>query len=234
MTYHCLVVEDEPLAAEVLQDYIRQVPFLHLAGTCSDALYALEFLQKEKVDLLFLDIHLPRLKGLDFLRTLNHPPKVILTTAYHEYAVQGYELNVLDYLLKPIEFSRFISAVNKMKAVNSSVASSPSVVTHKRTISILTEKRKVIIPLDEIIYIESLKEYIRIHTTTKPYITKYGIGKIEEELGSAQFIRVHRSFLVSLDKIRAYDSTELEVAGKSIPIGRNYKDVVLEILARRS
>lgn len=233
MTYNCLIVEDEPLAAEVLQDYIRQVPYLHLSGVCTDALYALDFLQKEKIDLLFLDIHLPRLKGLDFLRSLSHPPKVILTTAYHEYALQGYELNVLDYLLKPIEFSRFVAAVSKIKA-----SADPRVPAadgqQRKTISIQTEKRKVIIPLDEIIYVESMKEYIRIHTSSKAYITKYGIGKIEEELDASRFIRVHRSFLVALDKIHAYDATELEIAGKLIPIGRNYKDSVLEILASRA
>jgi DNA-binding LytR/AlgR family response regulator len=232
MQFTCLIVEDEPLAAEVLQDYVKQVPFLKLSGVCTDALFALDFLQKEKVDLLFLDIHLPRLKGLDFLRTLKNPPKVILTTAYHEYAVQGYELNVIDYLLKPIEFNRFVSAVNKLQSavITETVSESPK----RKTISIQTEKRKVIIPLDEIIYVESLKEYIRIHTHEKAYITKHGITKMEEELGSELFLRVHRSFLVALDKIRAYDATELEVAGKQIPIGRNYKDVVLSILGKRT
>lgn len=231
--YNCLIVEDEPLAAEVLQDYVKQVPYLRLVGTCTDALYALDLLQKEKVDLLFLDIHLPRLKGLDFLRSLSHPPKVIVTTAYHEYAVQGYELNVLDYLLKPIEFSRFVAAVSKIKGdivAHTSSGETPP----RKSIAIQTEKRKVIIPLDEIVYVESMKEYIRIHTAAKAYITKYGIGKIEEELAGSRFLRVHRSFLVALDKIHAYDATELEIGGKLIPIGRNYKDSVLEILARRA
>lgn len=158
---------------------------------------------------------------------------MILTTAYHEYALQGYELSVLDYLLKPIEFSRFITAVNKLKTLPevTAVAGSPP---PRRTISIQTEKRKVIIPLDEIIYVESLKEYIRIHTPTKAYVTKYGIGKIEEELGNSRFIRVHRSFLVAIDKIHAYDATELEIAGKLIPIGRNYKEIVLALLGKKT
>src|SRR5437868_1726672 len=111
----CIIVEDEPLAAEVLEDYINQVPFLQLVATCCDAIFALDVLQKEKVDLIFLDIHLPKLRGLDFLKTLDNPPKIIITSAYQEYALQGYELNVLDYLLKPIEFSRFIMAVNKVR-----------------------------------------------------------------------------------------------------------------------
>lgn len=231
MQFTCLIVEDEPLAAEVLQDYVKQIPYLKLAGVCTDALFALEFLQKEKVDLLFLDIHLPRLKGLDFLRTLKNPPKVILTTAYHEYALEGYELNVIDYLLKPIEFSRFLAAVNKLQTSASTAREDTTV--KKRTVSIQTEKRTVIIPLEEIIYVESLKEYIRIHTKEKSYITKYGITKMEEDLGTELFLRVHRSFLVAVNRVRAYDSTELEIEGKQIPIGRNYKDVVLSVLSNR-
>ena len=113
--YNCLIVEDEPLAAEVLQDYIRQVPFLTLRGICGDAIYAMEKLQQEKIDLIFLDIHLPKLKGLDFIKTLRNPPHIIIVSAYHEYALQGYEYNVIDYLLKPVEFSRFLMAVNKIK-----------------------------------------------------------------------------------------------------------------------
>ncbi|MEI9810650.1 MAG: response regulator [Bacteroidota bacterium] len=112
--YNCIIVEDEPLAAEVLRDYIQQVPFLVLKGVCPDAIYAIELLQKEKIDLIFLDIHLPKLKGLDFIKTVKIPPHIIITSAYHEYALQGYEYNVLDYLLKPVEFSRFLMAVNKL------------------------------------------------------------------------------------------------------------------------
>ncbi|HQR01867.1 MAG TPA: response regulator, partial [Ferruginibacter sp.] len=115
--YKCLIVEDEPLAAEVLQDYIRQVPFLKLIKTCSDAIYAMETLKEEKIDLVFLDIHLPKLKGLDFIKSLTNPPHIIITSAYHEYALEGHELNVLDYLLKPIEFKRFLKAVNRLSAV---------------------------------------------------------------------------------------------------------------------
>ncbi len=228
MRLNCLIVEDEPLAAEVLQDYIQQVPYLQWVGTCSDALYALEYLQKEKIDVLFLDIHLPRLKGLDFLRTLANPPKVILTTAYHEYALQGYELNVLDYLLKPVEFSRFLAAVNKLQ--QPAPVASPEVV--RKTLAIQTEKRKVLLPVDEILFVESMKEYVRIHTLSKAYITKVGISKLEEELGSG-FLRVHRSFLVAINRIHAYDAAELEIGGKLIPIGRNYKDNVVSLLAAR-
>src|SRR5689334_6749193 len=131
-TYKCIIVEDEPIAAEVLEDYIKQVPFLQLKKICSDAIYAMETLQNEPIDLIFLDIHLPKLKGLDFVKTLKHPPKIIITSAYQEYALQGYELNVVDYLLKPVEFSRFLTAVNKLKQQENSSTQSPLSKTEDR------------------------------------------------------------------------------------------------------
>lgn len=215
----CLIVEDEPLAADILQDYIKQIPFLQLKGVCTDAIFALDILQKEKIDLLFLDIHLPGIKGLDFLKTLLNPPRVILTTAYHEYSLQGYELNVVDYLLKPIEFQRFVSAVNKVKSKDRSIAT-------KETITIQTDKKKVIIAVDEIIFIESQKEYIKIQTVSDAYTTKYALTKIEEELDAGSFLRVHRSFIVALGKIKAFNAHEIELPGKTIPIGGNYREVV--------
>lgn len=227
MAMRCLIVEDEPLAAEVLQDYVKQVPFLQLVGVCSDAIFALEVLQREKVDLLFLDIHLPKLKGLDFLRTLQNAPQVILTTAYHQYALEGYELNVVDYLLKPIELDRFLAAVNKVRErVGTSKAAEPE------TLIIQAEKRKFLIPLDDILYIESQKEYVKIVTATKTFTSKIGITKVEESVGSHRFLRIHRSFLVARKRIQAYDASDVEVNGKLIPIGRNYKDQVLEELSR--
>ena len=124
--YNCIIVEDEPLAAEILQDYVKQVPFLNLQSICTDAIFAMEALQTEKVDLMFLDIHLPKLKGLDFIKTIKNPPQVIVTTAYNEYALQGYEHNVLDYLLKPIEFNRFLAAVNKLRHITGSTEATTS------------------------------------------------------------------------------------------------------------
>lgn len=214
----CLIVEDEPLAADILQDYIKQIPFLKLKGVCTDAIFALDILSKEAIDLLFLDIHLPGLKGLDFLKTLKNPPAVILTTAYQEYAIQGYELNVVDYLLKPIEFQRFVAAVNKVKG-NEALPGKP-------TITIQTDKKKVIIPVEDIIFIESQKEYIKIQTPNTAFTTKYALSKIEEELDAGSFLRVHRSFIVALHKIKAYNAHEIELAGKTIPIGGNYRELV--------
>jgi len=225
-------VEDEPLAAEVLQDYIRQVPFLKLAGCCSDAFFAMESLQKFDIDLMFLDIHLPRMKGLDLINVLKKPPKVIITTAYQEYALQGYEFNVIDYLLKPIEFSRFLKAVNKIEQTKETVlparaAASPGERTH---IFFNVGKKKVKIFLDEILYIESMKEYIRVTTKNKSLLTKFKLSQVDELLSVNNFLRIHRSYIVAKDKIEAFSTTEVELGGKRLPIGRSYKELVLSIL----
>src|SRR5688500_8426619 len=155
--YNCIIVEDEPLAAEVIRDYILQVPFLRLKGICTDALYAMDLLQKEKIDLVFLDIHLPKLKGLDFIKALKKPPQIIITSAYQEYALQGYELNVLDYLLKPIEFNRFVMAVNKLKERDIMEASpAPAAAIERAALFFNVSKKRVKMYIDEILFIESL------------------------------------------------------------------------------
>lgn len=231
-TYRCIIVEDEPLAAEVLRDYVEQTPFLQLKSICNDAIYALETLQKEPIDLIFLDIHLPKLKGLDFLKSLKHPPAVIITSAYQEYALQGYEHNVVDYLLKPIEFSRFLMAVNKLRVQQDIKHTSPetSSAPARTYFFFNVSKKRVKVYLDEMLYIESLKEYIRITTTGKTILTKFQLGQIEELLARNNFLRIHRSFIVAKDKIDAFTATDVEVNGKLIPIGRSYKELVLREL----
>lgn len=219
---NCLIVEDEPLAADVLVDYIQQLPFLKLKATCSNAMDALSVLQRESIDLVFLDIHLPGLKGLDFLKTLKNPPAVILTTAYHQYALQSYELNVVDYLLKPIEFTRFVEAVNKVKSKETGDA--------RETIAVHADKKTVIIPIADILYIESQKEYIKIQTSTASIVTKHSLSKMEEQLSPARFLRIHRSFIVALEKITAFSGHEVDLRGKSIPIGGNYRETVSQKL----
>jgi len=232
--YNCIIVEDEPLAAEVLQRYINEVPFLQLKEKCSDAVYAMDVLNKEEIDLIFLDIHLPKLKGLDFIKTLKNPPKVIVTTAYRDYAVQGFELNVIDYLVKPIEFNRFLTAVNKLpQAKPITVTSNISVTGGERAhLFFSVSKKKVKVFLDEILYIESLKEYIRIITKTKSILTKFQLTEVEEILNNNNFLRVHRSYIVAKEKIEAYSSTDVEVNGKQIPIGRSYKELVISVLEK--
>ena len=230
--FNCLIVEDEPLAIEVLEDYIHQVPFLQLAAICKDAIYALEMLQKEKIDLIFLDIHLPRMKGVDFIKTLINSPRIIITSAFQEYALQGYELNVVDYLLKPIEFGRFLFAVNKLKHLVDIAPSSniTPIAGERASLFFNVSKKKVKMFLDEILYIESLKEYVKIFSRDKSILTKFQIGEIEDLLKKNNFLRIHRSFIVAKDKIDAYTVTDVEINGKQIPIGRSYKELVISSL----
>lgn len=230
--YNCMIIEDEPLAAEVLQDHIRQVPFLKLACCCSDAFFAMESLQQFEIDLIFLDIHLPKMKGLDLIHVLKKPPKVIITSAYQEYALQGYELNVIDYLLKPIEFSRFLKAVNKLEQPKEIVLPArPAAPAAERVYLLFTVgKKKVKIFLDEILYIESMKEYIRVNTKSKSVLTKFKLSQVDDLLRENNFLRIHRSFIVAKDKIEAFGATEVELGGKRLPIGRSYKELVLSVL----
>ena len=221
----CIIVEDEPLATKVLSDYISQVPFLELSGTFKDAILATEYLREHSVDLIFLDIHLPKLKGMTFLKTLTDPPSVIITTAYHQYAVEGFDLNVTDYLLKPFEFERFLNAVNKIRSAEGEKQKAIEN-QEKDFIFLNVQKKKVKILFAEIVYIESQKEYIKIVTTKKEYISKMSTHEIETLLPNNLFKRVHRSFIVSLSKIQSYTAEEIEVNGVSIPIGRGYKDVI--------
>jgi len=230
--FKCLIVEDEPLAAEVLEDYIGQVPFLELKGICSDAIYALEILQKQKIDVVFLDIHLPRVKGLDFIKMLKNRPQIIVTSAYRDYALDGYELNVLDYLLKPINFNRFLMAVTKLKSQNTAevVVNPQGVSTERAHLFININKKRVKIYLDEILYIESKREYISIVIKDRSFLTKFQLSEIEELLASNNFIRVHRSFIVAKNKIDAFTASDVEISGQQIPIGRSYKELVLAIM----
>jgi two-component system, LytTR family, response regulator len=222
----CIIVEDEPLAAKVLSDYISQVPFLKLQGSFKDAILATEFLRENSVDLIFLDIHLPKLKGMAFLKTLTKAPAVIVTTAYHQYAVEGFNLNVTDYLLKPIEFERFLVAVNKVKSVHPEKKEPIENTSSKEYLFLNIQKKKVKILFSEIAYIESQREYVKIVTTKKEYTSKMSTHEIENLLPAHLFKRIHRSFIVALDKIESYNAEMLEINGVSIPIGRGYRDVI--------
>lgn len=226
--FNCIIVEDEPIAAEILQHFIYQTPFLTLKGICIDAVYAREILQRETIDLMFLDIHLPRLNGLEFARTLKAPPKIIITSAYQEYAIEAFELNVLDYLLKPIEFNRFFTAVNRIRENDQKqVVINKEGVEDREHLFFNVNKKQVKIYLDEILYIESLREYVRITTSSKTILTKLQLSEMEELLQAQEFIRVHRSFIVAKNKIDSFSPSAIEIKGKQIPIGRNYKELVL-------
>lgn len=221
----CIIVEDEPLAVKVLSDYIKQVPFLELQQTFKDAISAMEYLRINDIDLIFLDIHLPKLKGLDFLKTLTHPPAVIITTAYHQYAVEGFNLSVTDYLLKPFEFERFLMAVNKVNVGHKErdMAGRKDV---KDFIFLNVQKKKVKILFAEVLYIESQREYVKIVTPTKEYLSKMSTQEIEALLPHEHFRRIHRSFIVAINKIEAYTAEAVDINGVSIPVGRDYKNVL--------
>ena len=222
----CIIIEDEPLAAKVLSDYILQTPFLDLLATFKDAILATDWLRHNVTDLIFLDIHLPKLKGMAFLKTLAHPPAVIITTAYHQYAVEGFDLNVTDYLLKPFEFERFLVAVNKVRTSGREWMEAGGRSEIRDHLFLNVQKKKVKILFSEIVYIESQREYIRIVTTKKEWISKMSTHEIEALLPSNLFKRIHRSFIVALNKIELYTADTVEVNGISIPIGRDYRDSI--------
>lgn len=238
MTLRCIIVEDEPLAAEILAEYIGQTPFLQLTHICNDAIQALDVVRQHPVDVIFLDINLPKLSGLEFLKTLLHQPRVIVTSAYHEFAVQGFDLHVTDYLLKPIEFSRFSKAVNKLlqphRQSDHASAAKNSVPPVRPYYFFMVNKRSVKIYLDEILFIESLKDSVSIVTKTKAYNTHYQLGELEELMRSDNFLRIHRSFLVAVDKIESFSAAEVEIAGRVLPIGRSHKLYVMDRLGRQS
>lgn len=233
MNYRCLIVDDEPLAIEIIESYTNRLDYLEVVSTCSNAIQAFEILQKEKIDLLFLDIQMPKLTGIDFIKTLQNPPKVILTTAYRDYAIESYELNVVDYLLKPISFERFLIAIQKactLENQSGTTTENSSLNASDDYIYLKADKKMVKVPLDNILYIESLKDYIRVRTSEKDVISHQKISYLEEKLPEEHFLRVHRSYIVPIQKIESYCATSIEVPGHEIPIGRLYKNDVLDLL----
>jgi DNA-binding LytR/AlgR family response regulator len=234
----CLVVDDEPPALEVMKKYISSVNSLELAGTCNDAIEAINFLQVHAVDLIFLDIKMPELLGTDFIKTLKNPPKVIFTTAYRKFAIEGYELNALDYLLKPISFERFLKSVNKV--IEWHALNNPSVVEQEPPaedstgfIYFRSDRKMVRVDIDEILYIESLKDYIKVVTKTRSIITKHAISALEENLPRDNFLRIHRSFIVAIDKIDSYNNELVEVGKQELPISRMYRHEVERVLQKK-
>lgn len=220
----CIITEDEPLAVNVLKNYIQRVPHLELMAVFKEAFSTGKYLQEEKIDLIFLDIHLPQLKGLDFLRTLRHPPVIIITTAYHQYALEGFELSVADYLMKPVSFERFASAVNKatkLITINSISQSEKK----ENSIFLTINRKKVRILLDDILFIESKREYVTIYTSSNEYISKISTTELEAMLSDVNFKRIHRSYIVAVDKIETYTKENVEIRGRVIPIGKNYKQI---------
>lgn len=224
----CLVVDDEPLAIKVMKQFIDQFDDLHIVATCQNAMEAFKILGKQPIDLIFLDINMPTIDGLDFLKSLQNPPMIIITTAYREYAVEGFELNVLDYLVKPISFQRFLKAIDK--ATEQYNAKQPLPVLSKSIpdgskaqIFLKVDKKMVKVYLNEILYIESLKDYVRVRTVYEDFVTHQNLNGMAKMLPMESFIRIHKSYTVAIDKVKAIDGNCVEVGGKLIPIGRSYR-----------
>jgi DNA-binding LytR/AlgR family response regulator len=231
----CVVVDDEALARELLEDNIRRVPFLELAATCKNAFEAMEVLSAAPVDLVFLDIHMPDLSGIQFLKTLTERPMVIFTTAYEQYALQGYDLDVVDYLLKPFSYERFLKSVNKandlMKRTSKpSPETAEDTATRENFLFVRSEYKLVKIEIRDILYIEGLKDYIRIHSPEKTVVTLMSMKAIEERLGNMCFVRVHRSYIVNLRKIDYIQGNTLKVGAKDVPIGENFRENFFSII----
>lgn len=228
----CIVVDDEPLARSLLEQHIADIPFLEHAGSFKNALLAADFLSKNQVDVLFLDIQMPKLTGIDFLKSLQHPPTVIFTTAYREYAVESYELQAQDYLLKPITFKRFFTAVSRLQvAAPKAIETSDQETTHTHEhIFVHVNKKHIKVILNEVRYIESIKDYLKIHTTTETLVIKERISHFIEQLPDTSFIRVHRSYIVNCDHVTAFTQQDIEIGTVEIPIGGTYKEGVIKIL----
>lgn len=229
----CIIVDDEPLAIEVIESHLSRLDDVEVIATCTNALKAFEILQKEPVDLIFLDIQMPKLTGIDFLKTLQHPPKVIFTTAYRDYALESYEFDAIDYLLKPISFDRLLKAIGKVygQKINATPYITSTVTENGDHIYVKADKKMVKIKLDEVLHIESLKDYVRIKTTNKTIITHQKISYLEEKLPKNDFLRVHRSYIIATSKVDSFSGAIIEIGGIEIPIGRNYKNQVIGFLS---
>lgn len=232
-TIRCLIVDDEPPAREVIRRYVEEMPNLELAAECGNAIQALTLLQQQPVDLIFLDIRMPQLDGTDFLRTLKNPPKIILTTAFAEYALEGYELDVVDYLMKPIRFDRFIKSVNKAFPVNS--MESVSLVEDERKsasfVYFRADRKMIKVMLQDILYIESMKDYVKVVTAKEVIITKQSITSVEAMLPEKLFVRAHRSFIVAVGRIKSFNNEMIEIEKAEIPIGKLYRNGVMKVLS---
>lgn len=230
---HCLIVDDEPIAREILINHIQKIDKLKIVASCKNALEAFNAINTHKVDLIFLDINMPEISGLSFVKSIKNDIKIIFTTAYREYAIEGFDLQAVDYLLKPISFERFLQAVNKylgetiVDTNNFSIEMSQD---KSEFMFVRADRKMVKINFSEINYIESLSDYIKIHTEEKTIITRETISNIHVKLPQKRFIRTHRSYIVAIDKIESFTNEFVEINNKAIPISRSYKNEVLSRL----
>lgn len=233
---NCIIVDDEPLAREVIHRYISKIPSLHLVAECSNAIQAITALQQHEVGLMFLDIQMPEILGTDLIKTLKHPPKTIITTAFSEYALEGYDLDVVDYLLKPVHFERFLKAINKVfhQGIGSATNAGPSNEKNNNTepayLYFRTDRKMVKVNMDDIIYVEGMKNYVKIFTTGGMLITKNSMAAMEAMLPEGDFVRVHRSYIVARKKITFVSGETIGIEKTEIPVGKLFKHNITKLL----
>jgi len=237
MKISCIIVDDEPLALEVLSSFIARIPYLVLEGQYTDPFFSMEHLRKKKVDLLFVDIQMPDISGIELVKTLNNPPKIVFTTAYSSYAIEGFNLNAMDYLLKPIAFDRFLVAVNKVRdymelSEAAQEVHQPEEKDVPEYMFVKSNYKDIKINFNEVLYIEGSEDYIKIHTTTKKVMTLLSMKGVMEKLPENQFIRIHRSFIVAIDKIESKSNERITIGKQSLPIGASYLNEVSKRLYR--
>ncbi len=231
MKINCLIVDDEPLAQRVVEKYIEDVPFIEIIAKCKNAFEAMQALSENEIDLIFLDINMPKLSGINFLKTLKNPPLVIITSAYSDFALEGFELDVVDYIKKPFSFERFLKAVSKVqeRLKESKVIASPSLITQdiivpdEDHVFVKSNKKSHRIAYDELFYVEALGDYVKFHTLDKVIITYLSMKSAETVLPMSRFCRIHKSFIINISKIKTIDGNEVEIKGSKLPIGSNYK-----------
>lgn len=223
MKIKCIIIDDEQLAISVIENYLKSFDHFEIVGTFNNPLKAYSVLEREKVDVIFLDINMPQMSGFVFIENLNNKPLIVITTAYREYAVKSFELNVLDYLVKPIPFDRFLKTINKIyQQIYVSTSIGDIGLQQEPHIFLKVDKKLLKINLNDILYIESLKDYIKVITNLGDYVVHKSLTAITEELPLSNFLRVHRSYTISINKITAIDGNAIEIANRRIPIGRNY------------
>jgi DNA-binding LytR/AlgR family response regulator len=231
MMLRCVIIDDEPIARKGLKEYMQDASFLQLAGEFDNPLKAADMLMHEKIDLLFLDIQMPKMTGMEFLKTLSHPPMVIFTTAYPQYAVEGFEWNAIDYLLKPFSFERFWKAVLKAKSIYETITTTaPAAVNEPDYFFIKTDNKLVKIAYDDILFVEALQNYVAVYTTEKKYITYLTFKSIEEHLPATRFIKTHKSYIVAAAKVQSIEGNDITIGSHHVPISRTERETVLQQL----
>ena len=229
MKLHCVIVDDEPLAITIIEGYLKKIPYIEIIGKFDNALPVYEFLKENSVDLLFLDVEMPNITGVDFLKSLSSPPAVIFTTANKSYAIDGFDLNVEDYILKPVTFERLLKSVNRVyEKINQKTIKDKN--STDEFLYLKENKKMVKVYYKNILYLESVKDYVKVVTTCKTVITKQQLGYFESILDKSRFLRIHRSFIISSDKVDAYSLSGIDIGNTELPIGRKYKEDVIKVL----